>query len=75
GSYDFDYGDINVGLTYDTTKDYAISASVISSNDIGLGLNFKKYIKDGYLKFSVDSNGVTDMINKTYISVSGEINF
>jgi len=22
GSYDFDYGDINVGLTYDTTKDY-----------------------------------------------------
>ena len=76
GSYDFDYGDINVGLTYDTTKDYAISASVISSNnDIGLGLNFKKYIKDGYLKFSVDSNDVTDMINNTYISVSGEINF
>jgi len=76
GSYDFDYGDINVDLTYDTTKDYAISARVISSNnDIGLELNFKKYIKDGYLKFSVDSNNVTDMINKTYISVSGEINF
>ena len=75
GSYDFDYGDIKVGLTYDTTSNYAISASANFSNDIGFGLSLKKYITNGYLKFSVDSNDVTDMINKTYISVSGEVNF
>ena len=75
GSYDFGYGDIKVGLAYDTTNNYAISASANFSNDIGVGLSLKKYIKDGYLKFSVDSNDVTNVINKTYISVSGGVNF
>ena len=75
GSYDFGYGDIKVGLAYDTTNNYAISASANFSNDIGVGLSLKKYITNGYLKFSVNSNDVTNVINKTYISVSGGVNF
>ena len=75
GSYDFDYGDIRASLTYDTTKDYAISANITSSNKIGFGINFKKYITNGYLKLSLDSSNVSDMIKNTYISVSGEVNF
>lgn len=75
GSYDFDYGDIKASLTYDTTKDYAISANITSSNKIGFGINFKKYITNGYLKLSLDSSNVSDMIKNTYISISGEVNF
>lgn len=75
GSYDFDYGDIRASLTYDTTKDYAISANITSSNKIGFGINFKKYITNGYLKLSLDSSNVSDMIKNTYISISGEVNF
>jgi len=75
GSYDFDDGDIKASLTYDTTKDYAISANITSSNKIGFGINFKKYITNGYLKLSLDSSNVSDMIKNTYISISGEVNF
>lgn len=75
GSYDFEYGYIKASLTYDTTKDYAISANITSSNNIGFGINFKKYITNGYLKLSLDSSNVSDMIKNTYISVSGEVNF
>ena len=75
GSYDFDDGYIKASLTYDTTKDYAISANITSSNKIGFGINFKKYITNGYLKLSLDSSNVSDMIKNTYISISGEVNF
>ena len=75
GSYDFDDGYIKASLTYDTTKDYAISANITSSNKIGFGINFKKYITNGYLKLSLDSSNVSDMIKNMYISISGEVNF
>jgi len=75
GSYDFDYGDIKVSLTYDVKENYAVSANASFASTIGAGINFKKYAKTGYLKLSIDTSDITDAVKKTYLSVSGEVNF
>uniref|UniRef100_A0A7C4RWZ4 Glycoside hydrolase family 13 n=1 Tax=Fervidobacterium thailandense TaxID=1008305 RepID=A0A7C4RWZ4_9BACT len=75
GKYDSYYGDLSIGGSFDLTKELVLDAEFSISSRYGASLGLTKLFEKAFIRFGLEVEDLSDLLQNTYIKISGKVGF